>query len=115
LQQAPAIVTHAPPGSAVQSVSNRQPPVKHRAAFRPSVPAGAQIALAPEQSSALLHALEAHTGNIGMAGPPQNGSMGPSTHLPGGPASVLQSELLQHCPCAMGQSFTSGTLTAHTR
>jgi hypothetical protein len=115
LQQAPAIGTHAPPGCAVQSLSKRQPPVMHRAAFLPSVPAGAQMALDPEQSAALAQASEAQTLEGTTAGPPQMGSTGPRMHLPGGLASVPQSELLQHCPGGIEQVTASGTLTAQTR
>jgi hypothetical protein len=87
----------------------------HRAAFRPSVPAGAQMALAPEQSAALAHASEAQTLEGTTAGPPHVGSTGPRMHLPGGLASVPQSELLQHCPGGIEHVMVSGTLTEHTR
>ena len=63
----------------------------HLATFRPSVPAGAQIALGPEQSAALAHASEAHTLVGTMAAPPQKGSTGPATHL-AVRASAVQSD-----------------------
>jgi hypothetical protein len=87
----------------------------HRAALRPSVPAGAQIAFDPVQSAAFVHASEAHTLVGTTAGPPQLGAIGPSTHFPGGRASVPQSAVLQHCPGGAEQVVASGTLTAHTR
>jgi hypothetical protein len=96
-------------------LSNLHPPFMQRAALRPSVPAGAQIAFAPVQSRALVQASAAHTFVEMMAGPPHVGSMVPRMHFRGGLASAAQSELLQHWPGGVEQVVASGTFTAQTR
>jgi hypothetical protein len=115
LQQALITGTQAPPTTAVQSRSKRHPPLIHRAALRPSVPAGAQMVFVPGQSAALAQASDAHTLAGTTTGPPQVGSTGPRMHLPPGLPAPVQSSNLQHCPGGVEQVVASGTLIAHTR
>src|SRR5262249_45278478 len=104
-----------PPGCAVQSRSNRHPPVKHRATLPPSVPAGAQIAFAPEQLAALVQASDAQTFDTCGASPPHLGPTGPRRQPRGGLASAPQSAVLQHWSNGFEQLVASGTLVAQTR